>query len=98
MNRIKELVQEATEPEVTQIAVIAAQAKRDEYLRGDDHPQHDITIEDVRYVLKAVDQLAGKAEDEQPVSNCCGVPLPDWPDSDFCPNCLEHCCVDSEHE
>lgn len=25
-------------------------------------------------------------------SNCCGAIIPDYPDSDICPKCGEHCC------
>jgi len=25
------------------------------------------------------------------LSNCCGEPIPDYPDSDICPKCGEHC-------
>lgn len=29
-------------------------------------------------------------DDEEITSACCGEPMPDWPDSDFCPACREH--------
>lgn len=25
------------------------------------------------------------------ISNCCGVPMPHWPELDLCPYCHEHC-------
>ncbi len=25
-----------------------------------------------------------------PISNCCSCEMPDWPDNDICPMCLEH--------
>ena len=33
---------------------------------------------------------------KQDISNCCGVFLPNWPDSDICPKCGEHCERDEE--
>ena len=32
----------------------------------------------------------GELDDEEITSACCGEPMPDWPDSDFCPMCREH--------
>jgi len=29
-----------------------------------------------------------------PLSNCCGEELNDWPDSDICPECKEHCGIE----
>jgi hypothetical protein len=29
-------------------------------------------------------------DDDTNYSNCCGAEMPDWPDSDFCPQCKEH--------
>jgi hypothetical protein len=29
-------------------------------------------------------------------SNCCDYPLSNWPDSDICPQCKEHCVPDPE--
>ena len=29
-------------------------------------------------------------KDDTIYSACCGVEMPDWPDSDFCPACGEH--------
>ena len=28
--------------------------------------------------------------DDIPVSACCGADMPEWPDCDLCPLCLEH--------
>jgi hypothetical protein len=30
----------------------------------------------------------------RPISNCCGVVIPGYPDSDVCPKCKEHCGVE----
>ena len=34
--------------------------------------------------------------EEIPVSNCCGEPMPDYPDYDICPKCGEHTDVEEE--
>jgi len=31
-------------------------------------------------------------------SHCCGEIIPDYPDSDFCPKCKEHCTGMTEEE
>ncbi len=30
------------------------------------------------------------------MSQCCGVEMNDWPDSDLCPRCLEHTGVEND--
>ena len=32
------------------------------------------------------------------ISDCCGAEMPDWPDSDICPDCGEHTGVDESEE
>ena len=32
----------------------------------------------------------GKGYDDPPVSECCTAPMTNYPDSDLCPDCLEH--------
>ena len=40
--------------------------------------------------------MSEETDDKPLYSQCCGVEMDNWPESDLCPRCLEHTGVESE--
>lgn len=35
-----------------------------------------------------------RCPEDIPLSDCCGTEMHEWPDSDICPGCKEHCGIE----